>query len=306
MFYGSNHTLREPLYDLFAERFPGINVQSTELVGAQLQATLEAESSTGKHAGTILDNANGARYAGQGYAEPYMPLAFQMPTGLTSNLESHTASEDGSFVVAQWSLFGVGINTDLIDASELPTNWADFADPKWEGKLVMHDPSAPGGGQGFLSRLYLSGAVDEETLEGIAANVALKGEFAQTVQSLTQGEYPVMLGADAPYMALNASRGQPLEVHFMAENNIAMAMQSMILDGTTSPNLARIWQNWIFSSEAQEQMAEAGNTPITDVASPHGLPTFSEANLADIPPQDELDANADMIQETFSSIFAAR
>lgn len=306
MYYGSNHTLREPLYELFQTRFPGLTVQTTDLVGAQLQATLEAEASTGKHEGTILDNAGGAKYAGLGFSDPYLPPALTVPEGVSENLQSHILGEGGSFVSAQWSLFGVGINTDKINASELPTSWEGFADPKWAGKLVMNDPSSPGGGQGFLSRLFLSGAVDEATLEGIAANLALKGEFGQTVQSLTQGEYPVMLGVDAPYVALNASRGQPLEVHFMSKDNIAMAQQSFIINGTTSPNLARLWQNWIFSSEAQAQMAQAGNTPISDVESPYGLPSFADANLADLPPQSVLDENAALIQETFSRIFAAR
>ncbi|WP_188710477.1 ABC transporter substrate-binding protein [Microbacterium faecale] len=306
MMYGSNHTLREPLRELFMERFPGTELETTELVGPQLQSTLETERSTGQNIGDQMENAGGARYASLGFSEQYLPPAFVMPEGLSENMESHMKGAEDGYVTAQWSLFGVGVNTDKMDPADVPTDWAELADPQWKDKIVMHDPSVPGGGQGFLSRLYLSGAIDDATLEGIADNVALKGEFAQTIQSLSQGEYPMMIGVDAPYVSLNKARGVPVEIVFMDEENIAMPQQSFVMKDAPHPNTARLWLNWIFSEEAQAVIAEAGNTPVVDVPSPHGLPAFSDANLAEIPSQEALDSEAEMISEKFGEVFQNR
>ncbi|UJF18124.1 extracellular solute-binding protein [Vibrio sp. SS-MA-C1-2] len=39
-----------------------------------------------------------------------------------------------------WGATGIGVNTDIIDKSEI-TSWADLWDPKWEGQLMMMDDS---------------------------------------------------------------------------------------------------------------------------------------------------------------------
>lgn len=303
MMYAANNELRRPLFDAFSERFPGITIEYTELVGAQLQATFEAEKSTGRHIGDYHESPNGAKYADAGYFQPYNPPAFEMPPGLTENLQTQIQDPDHLYTAAQWAMFGVGVNTEHMDVADIPRRWEDFADPQWEGKLVMHDPTVPGGGNGILTRLSASGSIDEETLAGIAQNVALKGDFGQVHQSLAQGEYPVMLAMDSPSTVVNKAQGVPIEIVFMEENNVAMAQQMSILEGAPHPNATKLWMNWSFSQEAQALMAEQGNTPITEVESPHGLPTFENANLADLPTQDVLDAETPGLTDLYKTLF---
>ena len=46
--------------------------------------------------------------------------------------------------------YGFLINTDLVKPEDEPKSWKDLLDPKWKGKILMHDPRSNGAGHIFF------------------------------------------------------------------------------------------------------------------------------------------------------------
>ncbi len=302
--YGTNHENMKHLYKVFEETFPGLTVETYQQTSAEQIAILEAERASGNYVADILQNPNGLRYIEQGFTEPYEPRAFASLDGFAPEVLANLHDEEFMYTTPQFTLFGIGINTDLISAEEAPGSWEEFAEEQWAGKIVLHDPTVPGGGQAIMERLLQSGTVDEAWLEEVAANVSLKGDYAGSVMSLVQGEFPVLLAGAGSDLENKKSDGAPVEFLFAEKNNIGLADKWMVLEGSPNPSTGRLFLNFLYTQPGQQAIADTSNLPIRDdVTSPHGWPSFTDAKLAVLPSEAELQKGREKVVATLTEKF---
>jgi iron(III) transport system substrate-binding protein len=302
--YGTSHEVLAPLYETFEKHFPGITIETHQQTGAQQMASLEADRASGNYVADILQSPSGDRYINAGFVSPYEPPTFAETAAVDPEALDGLHDPGFHYTTPLFALFGIGVNTDLIDPAEVPRNWKDFADGRWAGKIVIHDPTVPGGGQAILSRLLLSNTVDEAWLSDLARNVAIKGDYASAVQSLVRGEFPILLPGAGGDLERSAGRGAPVEFVLMERDNIGLADKWMLLEGAPHPETAKLFLNYLYTDLGQQTIAGLGNLPISGKAhSPHDWPTFTDARLADVPTEAELIAQNEHVVSVMTRIF---
>ncbi len=302
--YGTNHEVLAPLYETFEKHFPGITVETYQQTGAQQMAGLEADRASGNYVADILQSPSGDRYINAGFVSPYEPPTFGETTAIDPEALDRLHDAGFHYTTPLFALFGVGVNTDMIDPAEVPRNWKDFAASTWAGKIVIHDPTVPGGGQAILSRLLLSNTVDEAWLTDLARNVAIKGDYSTAVQSLARGEFPILLPGAGADLERSAGRGAPVEFVLMEQDNIGLADKWMLLEGAPHPETAKLFLTYLYTDLGQQTIADLSNLPISGKAlSPHDWPSFSDARLADVPTEAELIAQNDHVVSVMTRIF---
>jgi putative spermidine/putrescine transport system substrate-binding protein len=203
---------------------------------------------------------NGANIiAAEGLSEPLrvatMPnLASVIPTGRKSG---------DAFVFFSLASTTFAYNTKQLKADDLPKKWADLADPKYKGKLLL-----PGGANVFstmmiarLAHLY-GGSVDNvdpafAALKKIAPNVQTYWtSYDQCFALLTSGEASIAVTA-ADRTVDMALKGAPVAAHYTDDGGIFIGNAVGISKGTEHRELAEAYLNYVLSPKSNEATANA-------------------------------------------------
>ena len=306
--YAGHHDEFKEIYAAFEERFPGLTITPETYVGAELQTKLEAERQSGKRVVDVLSNPNADRYADQGFAQKFKPVAFSMPEWAAGRISLDQIEDPDGFYYAPWALmFASSYNTEKLQESDLPASWADLAGGEWAGKLTFMDPSIPGGTMTVSTTLLQAGIVDEAWLKSVGANAKVVAQDQLALQSISSGEFAYQ-PLSATISVLNAKRdGAPVEVQFFDENNVIATEKWMLADGAPSTDAAKLLLSFLYTAEAQEKTLEAGNFPINQdesLTSPHGWPSLADAAFVELPEQSVMREKMTEYGELFKSITA--
>ncbi|GAA3677123.1 hypothetical protein GCM10023081_14270 [Arthrobacter ginkgonis] len=306
--YAGHHDEFKAIYAAFEERFPGLTITPETYVGAELQTKLEAERQSGKRVVDVLSNPNADRYADQGFAQKFKPVAFSMPEWAAGRISLDQIEDPDGFYYAPWALmFASSYNTEKLQESDLPASWADLAGGEWAGKLTFMDPSIPGGTMTVSTTLLQAGIVDEAWLKSVGANAKVVAQDQLALQSISSGEFAYQ-PLSATISVLNAKRdGAPVEVQFFDENNVIATEKWMLADGAPSTDAAKLLLSFLYTAEAQEKTLEAGNFPINQdesLTSPHGWPSLADAAFVELPEQSVMREKMTEYGELFKSITA--
>ncbi|WP_020618095.1 ABC transporter substrate-binding protein [Paenibacillus daejeonensis] len=149
------------------------------------------------------------------------------------------------------SALGITYNTKLVD--EPPADWADLADPKWQGVVNIPDPSLSGSALDFISG-YLNdqGSEDWSLFEQLKSNgVAMAGANKEALDPVITGAKSIVM-AGVDYMAYSAkAKGEPVDIVYPESGTVINPRAAMIMK--TSPNLenAQLFIDYLLSDEAQ-------------------------------------------------------
>src|SRR5699024_6736283 len=151
------------------ERFPGIEINYQQLQTAERIAKLEQEAQTGNYIGDVASDGR----------TPIVSMAVdewcQQVDPIMDLPEEWTGPGSRAFF-PYVSVFGLVINTDLLDPADAPQSWEDLTSPEWEGEVVMVSPAA-GGAAAFTFAMMQTPEENAEKydgiMEGIRDNVTL-------------------------------------------------------------------------------------------------------------------------------------
>jgi Bacterial extracellular solute-binding protein len=104
------------------------------------------------------------------------------------------------------------VNSTLANAKEFKS-YNDLLDPKWKGKIVADDPRKSGPGQATFTFFFLHPELGVKFIRAIAGQgLTLLRDYAQEVNMLGQGRYPVGLGLPDSLAEQRAKQGVPIEI----------------------------------------------------------------------------------------------
>ncbi|WP_191905673.1 ABC transporter substrate-binding protein [Microbacterium caowuchunii] len=264
------------LIDAFQERFPGIEITYQQLQTAERIAKLEQEKQTGNY---VADVASDGR-------TPIVAMALDkwcQQMDPIMDIPAEWVGPESRAFFPYVSVFGLVVNTDMIDPEDAPKSWQELVSPEWEGKVVMVSP-AGGGAAAFTFAMMMTPEENAEKYagirEGIKQNVTLVAKDALVLQEVAQGTYPIGALAYYPYFMETVAQGAPIEFVFpFAEGGGNMWTKSgnCLIENAPHPNAGKLWINWLTSVEGQETLAEAGWYPtMPGMAGPGGLPALEE------------------------------
>ena len=208
---------------------------------------------------------------------------------VTKKLDAEGVQSENYTAIYQYPVV-MQYNTDLVSKDELPTSYADLADPKWKGKLglvrgdgnwyyTLHDALTSDG---------MSDAEFEKIFKGIAANSrAFDGHG--TASLVAAGEVPLLVNGFQLFTESLAAEGSPIASEPYLEPIVMLTFGSGLVASAEHPAAAVLFTEWIIA-EGQQTIADNYYYPVNVDAIPGGIPFSVEDFELAHEPVDEIDA----------------
>ncbi len=202
-------------------------------------------------------------------------------------------------------------NSNLVKKDEI-TSYKDLLNPKWQGKIVMADPTVPGTGQEFIFATLKSYGI-EYLRELTRQNPVILRNDRLQIEWVAQGKYPIGIGG-SPLAREFEKDGAPVffpTITTEGQNTLAIGFGGIALfNKAPHPNAAKVFINWLFSREGQLVYSKEDERQSVriDVSSDH-LPWYNvrRPDISYIKSSDEdnlliRDDNMRIAKEVFSSL----
>jgi len=175
--------------------------------------------------------------------------------------------------------YGFMFNTSLVKPEDEPRKWADLADPKWKGKLIIDDPRTVGAGSATFWVTYEK--VGKDLQESLAASQPMiTRESQESMRRVARGERALYLPITLPYST--ELKGLPIKAVVPEEGVPYVLYGNSLLRGSRHPNAARLFIDFCLSEEALLIFARQGFgvslAGLSDRVSPEVRP-FVDAKL---------------------------
>jgi iron(III) transport system substrate-binding protein len=184
-------------------------------------------------------------------------LAAHVSEDVARHITDEHRDPDGFYATVRSSLCVMAYNTEMVKRDDAPKSFADLLDPKWKGKIVKAHPSYSG--TIMTSTYQMVRELGWPYLEKLSKQNLLQVQSAtDTPKKVVLGERPVMADGNESNVLLLKEAGSPIEIVYAMEGTPSIVQPSAIFAAAPHPNAARLFQNWLFTPEAQRLFVEAG------------------------------------------------
>lgn len=181
---------------------------------------------------------------------------------------------DGNWVVWYTGVISFLVNTDLVP--EVPRTFADLLKPEYKGKISMNDPRQAANANWAVFAASFAFGGDEHNVDpglDFFAKLAKSGNItpvSPTPANIEKGEAPIVINWDFLnlYQRDRLKGRIPLEVVIPQDGTVVGAYASIINRWAPRPNVAKLWQEWVFSNQGQILLAKGYARPIRKVEIP--------------------------------------
>jgi iron(III) transport system substrate-binding protein len=280
--YTSNTDIQD-LVDAFQKAYPGIKVHAFRANSETVLQRALQENDANKPQNDVMDTndlelrALDAQHLLHAYKGP-------AEAGLKD-----AAKHLGGWTAERFNAFVVGWNTDRVKKGQEPTDFADFADPKWKGKL-----SVEVGDWDWYASMHtylteekgMSDAEADALFKKIAANVkVVKGHTVQG-ELLSAGQFSVALSVYSHTVDKAAKKGAPVAWRPAVEPVILRPNGVALMSRARHPAAALLWTDWVLGP-GQKVIAESLRIPAAEHVPgytdpiPAGTRTYSLSKTAE-------------------------
>jgi len=252
----ATENVAQKVTDAFNEKYPGVTAEFVRGSSPDLIQRYSAEADSGKVA------ADAGIFPG----DAFIPEGIKKGWFTPIDQAGIPAIDDGSYpkdsiqngeAVAQYLVWQIGYNTELVPEGEVPKSWDQVLDPKWKGKIIIPSPASSDTYIKFFDRVTEDQG--DEYLTKLAAQQPIFSESGTPgAQSLAAGEAALMLPAAPSLINALATEGAPLKM-VAPPNNTASKLTIGISAKAPHPNAAKLLVNFILSEEGSKlASSEAG------------------------------------------------
>lgn len=220
-----------------------------------------------------------------------------------SAIDSKFIDPDGFYTGARMMNMGIGYNSTLVTAEQAPKSWDDLLDPKWQGQIVMTDPSSAGTTKFFVAALLASPNYGEEYFKKLKANgCELESGTTATHNQVAASAYQV--GVMLDYVSHNLmAQGSPIGFKYISKDLISIFSPIGLVKGSPNNENGKLLYDFILSKEGQEILVANNLLSVRNDIDQKGVDVEEIAKSAMTIDLDTLAANSDSILTTFDNIF---
>ncbi|WGS17054.1 MULTISPECIES: extracellular solute-binding protein [unclassified Bradyrhizobium] len=242
----------ERLARAFEQKYPGISVRVERSGAERIFQRIAQEQGSGINAVDVANSTDPAHYLDwkkNGW------LAAYLPEDVAKHYPADQIDPDGTYATSCAWFEVIGYNTEQVKPEEAPRSYADLLDPKWRGKLVKAHPSYSGA---ILTATFvLARDLGWPYLEKLAQQRVMQVQSAaDPPKKILLGERAVMADGNDYNLVLAKDQGKPVEVVYPAEGAPLIIVPSGIFKSAPNPNAAKLFQNFFFSGETQQMLAD--------------------------------------------------
>ncbi len=259
--YGSaGGDIREALVKAFNERY-GIPVEYLASRGPEIAQKILSEQRAGLYVADIILGASTPavsqlKPAGAlDHLEPFLVLPEVVDPKVWWENEIPWVDK-GHYIIAFLAFDSCSTNlvtnSDIVKRGEIK-GFRDLLDPKWRGKMVMHDPTIEGRSNTFVGMLAfhnMMGGVDY--LRQLASQEPfISRDHRLLAEWVARGKYPVGICIESEPIEQMKSSGAPLQYVAAIEGSWVSAGTGFLSlpKNAPHPNASAIFVNWLLSKE---------------------------------------------------------
>lgn len=215
---------------------------------------------------------------------------------------------DGLWTAVQVNPVILARNSETVSASEAPSTINELLDPKWTGRLTIHDVTLGSTGTSWLATMKGAlGSQGESFVKGLAAlEPARFRAFEDVGRTVYEGEKDIGIIIYLHDLLRFQASGAPIErIEIDGLPTLFTVTPVSIMKNTENPVAAKRFVDFILSEEGQELI---GNTEVR-IAARSGVDTkyTLEKLLGDeeliLFPSDDAFTNGDSYAEEFTALF---
>ena len=238
----------ERLARAFEAKYPGIAIRVERSGAERVFQRIAQEQSSRIYAVDVVcstDPSHFIDWTGKNWVEPYVT------EDMARHFPRDQVDPDGMHATLCAWLEVIGYNTNLVKPEDAPKSYADLLDPKWQGKMVKGHPGYSGA---ILTNTYLwVRELGWPFLEKLAQQKVMQLQSAaDPPKKIAIGERAVMADGNDYSLEVAKLNKQPVEVVHPAEGSPVIPVPSGIFRSAPNPNAARLFQNFLFSVDAQQ------------------------------------------------------
>ena len=219
------------------------------------------------------------------------------------NIDTKFIDPEGYYTGARMMNMGIGYNSALVEPENAPQSWNDLLDPKWEGQIVMTDPSSAGTTKYFVAALLASPEYGEEYFKKLRANgCELESGTTATHNQVAASAYQVGIMLD--YVSHNLmAQGSPIGFTYLKKDLISIFSPIGLVKGSPNNENGKLLYDFILSKEGQEILIANNLLSVRNDIKQEGVDVEDIAKSAMNVDLQALADNSDKILNTFDNIF---
>ena len=169
-------------------------------------------------------------------------------------------------------------NTKLVKKEDAPKNWPDLYDPKWVNQIAVAHPGFSGSMGSWtvmMDKLY-----GWEFFDKLKKNNPLVGRsLLDPPTTINAGERAVGISSMTTATKLSLD-GNPIAIVYPTDGVKLTLSATGILANAPHPNAAKLFANFLLSSENSVVLVGWGGQPLhSEVAPPKGVPSIDEMKV---------------------------
>jgi len=267
--------------DAFTKRYPGIKATYWQGRNPEIVTRVLTEFQGGQPSFDVVlsDNAPAViRAAGaiQNYATVQKDVLYLYdPTMPTVSLQVQT----------------LAYNTKRMKPGDLPKSWEDVANPKYKGRVALDDPMRAGPLSSMLAGLKEQWKDDRRFtnfVKGLKAlNVPVHKSTSEMFRLVVSGEYDICMPALLHDVMEEKEKGVPVD-YVKTNPPVVFPRQSGIYIKAPNPNTAKLFGEWLISTEGQQTIDALGReSSRKDFKSKTSIESAFGKNMKPIPVNDK-------------------
>src|SRR3954468_23740545 len=226
----------------FFEQKTGIKVELFRSGGSNILRRFQQEADGGKVFVDVLTHSEPAAarlMTKKGLFVPFKATDFD-------KVPAEVKDPDGYHVAQRLNVMAIYLRDDKVSVADRPRRWADLAQPKYKGKMVMADPS-------FSSLLVTIVGMLAKTqgwayFEKLRQNDIMLVQGNQQVSDMVKrGERAIAVGADAAYVGEVKKSGLPVSTLYPEDGAFIIPSPSSVVKNSPNPNAAKAFAEFMLS-----------------------------------------------------------